>query len=431
MNPQIEQGLVRRLHTGDDLVRYSGNQPHVQRGLLEAIDPVRQRAARVAGLDREAAYKQPQGDGEFVRWPAAPSTLDILLRYPPALRNELLQANVSRHRDAALRLRLAMVEGLTEAAPGGLSGDPFVMVSRFLSCWQARRALVLTPDCPLVVVVDQDIFRDTVAKEFLGLRPDQYVEILVHDEDKDFEMPAWLTLPGSTPEQTEAVREQVGVGVGFGPNQSRTTARPSRPAPARTNHTPHTDRTDHTDHTPIPRPAAGRTEPDGADEEAGDPPPTGRHRRPTWFESALAVALVGAIATIAAAVVPPLLDGGDDAKSPTPSLSPKADTRSTPSDAPSTTSGIPAQVRWTNDGGSTFLRSYVSPKPGNATPTGSAYPAGETLTLNCRFTEGRSIKVGATYSGPDPDSTVWYQMTDGAWVPAVYVDPGSTSVPLC
>ncbi|WP_329220694.1 hypothetical protein OG352_28020 [Streptomyces sp. NBC_01485] len=427
MNPQIEQGPLRRLHTGDDLPRYSGNQPHVQRGLLEAIAPVRQRAARVAGLDREAAYVQEQGDGEFVRWPAAPSTVDVLLRYPPALRTELIQANAGRSPDAALRLRLAMVEALSEAAPGGLSGDPFVVVSRFLNCWQAREALVLTPHCPLVVIVDQGIFRDTVAKEFLGLEPDQYVEILVRDEDKDFETPAWLTLPGSTPAQLEAVRERVGVGAGLGPDQSRTAARPSRPASARTVHTPN------------PGPAAGRTEPGGAGEEAADPPPTGRSRRTTWFQSALAVALVGAIATIAAAVVPPLLDGGDDDKSPTESPSLTTDTTSTPSgttptasDVPSVTSVIPALVRWTDDGGSTFLRSYMSPKPGNAIPSGRAYPAGETLTLDCQFTDGRSIKVGDAYSGPDPDSTVWYRIhDDGAWVPAVYVDPGSTSVPPC
>ncbi|MFZ3473810.1 hypothetical protein ACODT3_07140 [Streptomyces sp. 4.24] len=417
MHPQIEQGALRRLHSGDDLPGYSDRQPHVQRGLLEAIAVVRERAARIAGMDRAAAYTQSQGDGEFVRWPSLPSTLEVIHRYPAALCNELIQANASRSETAALGLRLAMVEALSEAAPGGLSGDPFVMVRRFLDCWQAREALALIPDCPLAVVVDQGIFRDTVAKEFLGLRPDQYVEILVRDEEKRFEAPAWLTLPGSTPAQVEAVREHVGVGVdvGVGPDRARTAARPSRPAPARTARSPR----------PVAAPErTERAEGDAEGGEADGPPAVGRSRRSKWLNSALAVALVGAIGTVCAPVIASLLGGGDDDKRSPEAPSPTASVTNV---AP----GVPGRVRWTDDGGSTLLRSYVSPEPRNTTPSGRVYPAGETLTLVCRVTKGRSIDVGAAYSGPDPDSTVWYRLDDGAWVPAVYVDPGSTSVPMC
>ncbi|MCQ9179232.1 hypothetical protein KMT30_09330 [Streptomyces sp. IBSBF 2953] len=409
MNPQIELGPQRRLHTGDDLSGYSDSQPHVQRGLLEAIAVARERGARFAGMDREAAYIQPQGDGELVRWPPVPSTLDVVHRYPPAVCNELNQANASRSEAAALRLRLAMAEALSEEAPGGLTGDPFIVVRRFLDCWQARKALALTPDCPLVVVVDQSIFRDMVEKEFWGLRPDQYVEILVRDEEKRFEAPAWLTLPGSTPAQVEAVREQVGVGVG--PDQARTEARPSRPTPAWTR-------------SPRSGAASERAEAGAEGGEADGPPAAGRSRRSKWLNSALAVALVGGIATVCAAVITALLGGGDDDKRSPELPSP---TTSVTNVAP----GAPGRVRWTDDGGSTLLRSYVSPEPGNATPSGRAYPAGETLTLVCRMTKGRSIAVGAGYSGPDPDSTVWYRLDDGAWVPAVYVDLSSKSVPVC
>jgi len=43
------------------------------------------------------------------------------------------------------------------------------------------------------------------------------------------------------------------------------------------------------------------------------------------------------------------------------------------------------------------------------------------VTVVCQAPNGRAIQVGPAYKGPDPHSTVWYQLDNGAWVPAVYI----------
>ena len=97
-------------------------------------------------------------------------------------------------------------------------------------------------------------------------------------------------------------------------------------------------------------------------------------------------------------------------------------------------SGFTAQVAWTNDGGgggstSTILSAFASP---HSHIHEDEYPLGQSLTVICQVPNGRAIQVGPTYTGPDPHSTVWYQLDNGAWVPAVYVHVNrAASVPTC
>jgi hypothetical protein len=102
-------------------------------------------------------------------------------------------------------------------------------------------------------------------------------------------------------------------------------------------------------------------------------------------------------------------------------------TPSSPSAAPagstSTARGFMAEVAWTDDGGgggsaSTTLYAYTGP---NSHIHAGQYPLGESLTVVCQASHGRPIQVGPDYRGPDPTSTTWYRLDNGAWVPAVYV----------
>jgi hypothetical protein len=85
--------------------------------------------------------------------------------------------------------------------------------------------------------------------------------------------------------------------------------------------------------------------------------------------------------------------------------------------------GFTAEVAWTNDGGgggspSTTLYAFIGP---DSHIHDGQYPLGESLTVVCETPHGRPVKVGPDYKGPDPTSTTWYQLDNGAWVPAVYV----------
>ncbi|SRR6266536_3565563 len=85
--------------------------------------------------------------------------------------------------------------------------------------------------------------------------------------------------------------------------------------------------------------------------------------------------------------------------------------------------GFTAQVAWTDDGfgggsASTTLSAFTGP---DSHIHDGQYPLGESLTVVCQTPHGRPIPVGRDYKGPDPTSTTWYRLDNGAWVPAVYV----------
>jgi hypothetical protein len=96
--------------------------------------------------------------------------------------------------------------------------------------------------------------------------------------------------------------------------------------------------------------------------------------------------------------------------------------------------GYTAQVAWTDDGGgggssSTTLYAFTGP---NTNLHDGTYPLGESVTVVCETPNGRAIQVGPAYKGPDPHSTVWYELDNGAWVPAVYVHVDDLkAVPAC
>jgi hypothetical protein len=104
------------------------------------------------------------------------------------------------------------------------------------------------------------------------------------------------------------------------------------------------------------------------------------------------------------------------------------------SGTPRSAFGFSGQVAWTDDGGgggssSTTLYAFTTP---HSHIHDGAYPIHETLTLVCQIPNGRAIRVGPAYKGPYPHSTVWYQMDNGAWVPAVYVQVDKpAAVPAC
>lgn len=109
-------------------------------------------------------------------------------------------------------------------------------------------------------------------------------------------------------------------------------------------------------------------------------------------------------------------------------------TPSSPADGTGSSSGFAAQVAWTNDGGgggstSTILSAFTSP---HSLIHDGAYPLGQDLTVLCQVPNGRAVQVGPTYKGPDGHSSVWYQLDNRAWVPAVYVHVNrAAAVPTC
>lgn len=118
----------------------------------------------------------------------------------------------------------------------------------------------------------------------------------------------------------------------------------------------------------------------------------------------------------------------------TSSASPSSSLTSTSTSSENATTGFTAEVAWTDDGApgqiySTNLKTFTGP---NTIIQVDTYRLGDDLTVICEVPNGRAIQVGPDYKGPNARSTVWYELDDQSWVPAVYVhvDSGST-VPAC
>ncbi|MER6784920.1 hypothetical protein ABT330_09835 [Streptomyces sp. NPDC000658] len=103
---------------------------------------------------------------------------------------------------------------------------------------------------------------------------------------------------------------------------------------------------------------------------------------------------------------------------PGPSLS--ASVRGTPTPSPPaarapTASRFEALVSWTDDGsceGDCPVKAYRSPQEDEAQFTGTLYLANQKFLVACQKDNGRKMKVGDRYSGPDFQNGVWFYVAE-------------------
>lgn len=134
---------------------------------------------------------------------------------------ELVRVNRTLADGNQIRLRVALVDGMSETAPYGWAGEAPVVASRLVNADQTRKALILASCCPLVVILDDRIYQDVVRQQFRGLRPGDYVHVVVQHDSKDFERDAWIAVPGCASSKLAKLME---------PLDSRAeTSKPARP----------------------------------------------------------------------------------------------------------------------------------------------------------------------------------------------------------
>lgn len=296
MAAQHETGPADRLHSASDMESYSTLLADDQRGMQIQLADIRSRAARNARLDLEKAYIQPAGDGDLIRWPAGTDPVGFTVDFQRELHVELMAANRRLAATNQIRLRLALVAGVSEVADYGLAGDTPVLAARLVDSPQARAALRLVPDCPLVVIVDDRLYRDVVKPKYRGLRPEDYVRVVILDKHGEQRI-AWITVPGCGPAAQEAL------------SRLGETARPDgRPDPAR-----------------------------ASAEPTGKMRSPARFRLRVWQWSAITAAVIGAVATLAADYIE--APGGTPPPAPSTSDSPSAPSPGPITSTASTTPG--------------------------------------------------------------------------------------------
>ena len=191
--------LVHAVHTGFDLAGYSRLDFGGQRDSQQQLYLLDETARSDGRVDHEGWFRQYAGDGHLTRWPPDVQADRILADYLPALLNELNRKNKTLADGSKLRLRVSIVLGTSEEGPGGLVGPGPIWASRLLDSKQARQALKLAPEAPMVVIVDDSVYQAYIKPGIRGLRATDYVSVTVDHPEKGFSQNAWISVPGSDP----------------------------------------------------------------------------------------------------------------------------------------------------------------------------------------------------------------------------------------
>lgn len=188
-------GPERRIITACDVEGYSRRASDEQRDLQNRLAEIEERAARHAGLKRNQAEVQPAGDGDMIAWPPGTSELTLVVDYLRELRDEVVRVNRQLVAGSKIRLRLSVTTGLSEGAALGRSGQAVITAARLVDSAQAREALRLASDSPLVVILDDHVYKEVVDSELRGQQRADYVHVVVEDKHgKKYD--AWLTALG-------------------------------------------------------------------------------------------------------------------------------------------------------------------------------------------------------------------------------------------
>ncbi|MEV4926368.1 hypothetical protein [Streptomyces roseoverticillatus] len=211
----------RRLCLAADMEQYSRldtrTQSAVQTGLVRLLDE----AATLAGLDRTAWVRQPQGDQEFSVLPEATPEATVL---GPFVHHLTVRLGMLNARPAAprVRLRLAIDTGVVADAALGHAGPAPVAVARYVNAPQLKAVLAALTSADLAVIVSDRLYQDVVRLGHPDLEPAQYIR--AHVRVKEFGGYGWIRVPGHGPDDVRPSVEGA-----HGPLPS-----PDGPAPSRT-----------------------------------------------------------------------------------------------------------------------------------------------------------------------------------------------------
>ncbi|AIR96187.1 hypothetical protein [Streptomyces glaucescens] len=101
---------------------------------------------------------------------------------------------------------------------------------------------------------------------------------------------------------------------------------------------------------------------------------------------------------------------------------------------------VDAEIAWSNDEDAStdpedadaIVLVYPTYRTGYTGGFTGRYHRTDPIKVKCQVEGGRVIELGPYYTGPTPHRDgIWYLMSTGEWVPAVYVDTGEPGLPAC
>ncbi|WP_298798342.1 hypothetical protein [uncultured Pseudonocardia sp.] len=182
---------VRRLCLVVDVEGYSVHDNLAQLGVQDRLDAVLSAGLSGAGVSRWRTERQDRGDGQLIILPAG---IDEARALPGLLHGLLVALDRDRqdHAEPAVRLRMAVGQGVVHHAATGYVGRVVVEVCRLADAPAVRTELRTVPDADLCLVVTDDLYRDVIAHGYGGLPGDSFRVVEVRDPAKQFTATAWM-----------------------------------------------------------------------------------------------------------------------------------------------------------------------------------------------------------------------------------------------
>jgi len=186
---------IRKLCVAYDVEGYSGRgtrrEYNTQQRLSEILGVVFSEARALPGRPEV----QEQGDGGIAFVPTG-GTVDeprLITGLLNALRTRLTELNEDLVKEAQIRLRVALQEGVVHRAAHGYVGSAVVEVCRLRDADAVRSALAGS-DAPMVVAVADGLYHDVLAHGYHGLPAAAFTPVDV--QVKSYTGKAWIYLPG-------------------------------------------------------------------------------------------------------------------------------------------------------------------------------------------------------------------------------------------
>lgn len=185
----------RRLLVAVDMERYSRQDNHAQYRSQQAFQQSMREAADELDLDRASWMTQQGGDGELAILPPGASEITVVAALAPTLDRILRAHNRSLVREARVRLRVAVHEGLVHLdGANGYPGEAIVTTCRLVDAPPLKQALRSFPHANVALIVSERVYHDIVL-HYPDLRPERFQQVSVRLPDKGFEAEAWIFVP--------------------------------------------------------------------------------------------------------------------------------------------------------------------------------------------------------------------------------------------
>jgi hypothetical protein len=186
---------VRKLVVAYDVEHYSGRGTRREYLTQQRLSDILEFALQESGTPADAAEVQEQGDGGLALLPTGGAVDEprLVVGLINALVQGLIELNEDLIKDAQIRLRVALHEGVVHPAAHGYVGPAVIEACRLRDADSVRSALAYS-DAPLVVAVADGLYRDVLSQGYHGLPASAFAPVEV--QVKSYSGKAWTYLPG-------------------------------------------------------------------------------------------------------------------------------------------------------------------------------------------------------------------------------------------